>query len=582
MSSLILEEFLEAQDPRLLGELFKTRGPALAHFAVKLIKDSRPFARGVLFEYLAQGSDRIGHRIFVKTIFKTAEKSGDLEVLAHCLVSFDRLVPVEVTSEWRYDPAARRHLQRKVLRQPPSMRTRYPANRRGRTYLNPVTQKKTVQIRAWEHYSGPDAFSFGTRRYLQRRAWRVFRGVAKKDPAAFRRWMGAALASYRDEHLASVGQLLSSWSFMHLLYWGSPVLARKPLGIEVAEGQSLEKLEYAPYAPAIWTEAFDELLSLVKTARSRPVRRFAVTMLLRDHQARLARIPVRAVVGFLQSEHPELQEFGGSLLERAEGLESLPISEWLALLRIHNPMVVEQLCAQVKKHVAPSRLSLEQCVELGQSEAAPVGELGLEWAKEKLRTAEDLAVLLKLRNAPLERIRVAAMEFAVQRLVLEDSAKPLLVRELLDAKYVDVRTRAMALMDTDRRFGEALELWLAMSETPYPDVRTRFLSSLSQREASFELPTLKRVWATAILDVHRGSRTRRRVAKQVANRAVHDAAHSAELLPLLGHVLRSVRPAEQAAALAQLTRAATRDPKLREQISKELSELKFVGEEVSQ
>lgn len=585
--SLILDEYLDAQDDRLLPELFKTRGLTLAHFAVKLLKDERPFARRLIFQYLSHGCDRVGHRLFVKTLFKTAEKNNDVEVLAHLAVSFDRLVPVSLTTEWGYDPVTGRSSQRQVPREPFSMRKRYAVIRsyyrknRPQSYTNPITQKKTPLLRNWEANGGADTFSFGTRRYLQRRVWRYFRALGKKDPALYRRCMVTALLLYRDEHLADVGALLSSWTFLHVLYWGSPVLARKPLGIEVASGQSLQQLEYAPFAPTAWQNAFDELFRLAKEANARPVRRFATTLLLRDYGSQLARLPVNQVVALLQSDHPELQEFASRLLERIEGLDALPIHDWLSLLKLQNPVVVELLCVQVKKHVAPARLSLEQCVELAQSVAAPVAQLGLDWAFDKLRTPADLSLVISLRNAPLEVIRVAAMERVVARLVLEDSVKPLLVRDLLDAKYVDVRQQAMALMDKDRRFGDAVELWVAMSETPYPDVRSHFLSTLSDRESSFDVSTLKRVWATAILDVHRGSRTRRRVVRQVAHRAVKDEANSADLLKLLGHVLRSVRPSEQQVALAQVTRAATLDPKLREVLARELSELKFLSEEVS-
>jgi hypothetical protein len=241
------------------------------------------------------------------------------------------------------------------------------------------------------------------------------------------------------------------------------------------------------------------------------------------------------------------------------------------------------VCDAVKLHVAPSRLSLEQCVQLACARATPVAELGLAWAKSRgIKSSSDLELALKLRAAEVPQVRREGVEWVAQQLLLKDEARPLFVRELLDARHVDVRKTAMDLMAKDARFGESVELWLAMSETPHADVRDQFLKDFEAREHRFAADTLQRVWATTLLSVHRGSRAKRHAARQVADRIVSKPEERAALVKLLGLTLRSVRHTERRAALAQLVRAATSDATLRQLLAAELPELSFAGEEVSE
>jgi hypothetical protein len=66
-----------------------------------------------------------------------------------------------------------------------------------------------------------------------------------------------------------------------------------------------------------------------------------------------------------------------------------------------------------------------------------------------------------------------------------------------------------------------------------------------------------------MLAVHRGSTTKRRVPRAIAERIAAHPDEAAELLPILGLALRSVRPPERATALAALTRAVHANSELR-------------------
>ncbi|MDP2276509.1 MAG: hypothetical protein Q8K32_37570 [Archangium sp.] len=612
-SSLLLDEFLEAGDARALPELLGSRAQKkLAGVGQALFTETRPFARKLLEGYIADGCDRPGHRVFVKTLFKLAEKANDTELLGHFAVAFDRLVKRRLVTQTRWDWQNRRSVTEQLLSEPKELLRRLPRWRGAgkRSYTNPVSGLTTRARRPYiplvnphrhwgrnpktnkwesirsgggEERADPLVFTFSTRRYLQRRTWRFFRKLFKQSTLDYRQHVLPVLARYRDEHLASTESLLDAWFLVHALYGGSDVLQRAPLGVKLVAGKNLSELQFAPFAPDAWKEGHEALLELVLTAGSRPVRRFAIWALETHHASQLQGLTAARMIPLLKSAHEEVQRLGGKVLETAKGLETLPISDWLQLLSIANPEVLLLVCAAVKRHVAPSRLSLEQCIELACARAAPVAELGLEWAKARpIRTAKELETLLRLRNAEAAHVRQQGMEWVAQQLILEDAARPLLVRELLDARHVDVRKTAMELMQRDSRFGESIELWLAMSETPYADVRDRFLTEFEAREARFSPDTLQRVWATTLLSVHRGSRAKRHAARQVAERIVSKPEEAAALVKLLGYSLRSVRHSERRTALAQVVRAATLDVALKELLARELPELRFVGSEVTE
>lgn len=611
-SSLLLDELLEAGDVRVLPELLGSRAQKkLAGVAQKLLTDPRPFAREVLRGYIEDGCDRPGHRVFVKTVFKAAEKNNDVELMGRFAVAFDRLVKRRLVTAHRWDYQARRAFTEQVLTEPNDLLKRLPRWRRDhRMYTNPVsgvttrmrrpfiplvnprlTWGRNPRTNRWESTrngggeegTDPLRFTFSTRRYLQRRTWRFFRKLGKQAPNDFRAAMLQVLPQFKDEHLATIEALLDGWFLLHAVYGTSPVLNRQPLGVTLARGQTLAQLDFAPAVPDAWKDCADQLFELVLTARSRPVRRFAIWALQTNHATQLDGLPASRLIALLKSAHDEVQAFGARLLESAKGLESLPISDWLELLKTNNGDAMLAVIGAVKKHVAPSRLSLEQCVQLACARAAPVAELGLGWAKARgVKSLHDLELVLRLRQAESPHVRLEGIEWVAQQLLLKDDARPLLVRELLDARHVDVRKTAMELMQKDARFGESFELWLAMSETPYSDVREQFLKDFEAREHRFGAETLQRVWATTLLSVHRGSRAKRHAARQVADRIVSKPEERVALVKLLGHTLRSVRHTERRAALAQIVRAATADAGLRALLATELPELSFAGEEVTE
>ncbi|MFP2930915.1 hypothetical protein ACLESO_38100 [Pyxidicoccus sp. 3LG] len=575
-SALLLDEYFETGDARFLEELFRNRSEKkLKALAERWSADARPFAREALLGYIDDGCDRPGHRALVKALFKRAESRGDDEAMGHFLVVFDRLARRDLKKHTGWNWATRQPTEGWALRWDRD----YPV--RARRQGGSAAPKRSKE--GYLLFHPMPRFSRVTRQYLQRRAWRYFRRKANGgDLTRYGNAIRPVLALYEDVHLSRPERLIDAWGLMHALYHGSPVLVRSPKGITVADGHTLAQLQPAPYRPDAWRGCRDALFGLLTTARSRTVRVFCIDLLKREYAQELRGIPFALLKPLLDSPNEEVQTFSVELLQGGTGLEMLPVKEWLALLDIDNPVALPLVCELVEKTVSPERLSLVQCLELACARAAPVAELGLRWAKAKrIASAEDLVFLLRLARAEAPNVRADAIGWVCQRLLLADTAKPELVRELLDARHADVRARAVELMAKDARFGDSAVLWTAMAESPYDDVRQALLRMLPEKEKAFTPQSLQHLWATAVLAVHRGSRARRLATAQLAERVIRKPEEVDALLPILGFALRSIRAPERRTALASLARVAFQRPALKDALSRALPELKLVGEKVT-
>ena len=564
-SSLLLDEYFKAGDDRFVDEVLASRlDRKLKALAAPWYQDPRPFARRALLRYIDDGCDRPCHCVLVKKLFKLAEAAGDDEAMGHFLVAFDRL--------------RRRRLVRYMVA--------YDARTRTEVETASLVEERSFPSRLRKPHSVADheRFSLATRRYLQRRALRYFRVLGRKDQARYGRAIRAALALYRDEHLQKPEQLIDSWGLMHALYRHSPVLVRPPSGVRVAPGRSLAELSPAPFHPGAWSGCLDEVLELILRAGSRTVRSFAIALLERDYAGALHGLPLSRVRVLLRSPHEEVQALGARLLQSASGLEALPLAEWMELLRLDNLLALPLICELVVRHVHPDRLALAQCVELACARPAPVAELGLSWARQKpIRTPADIDALLPLRHAEAPRVRAEAMVWLSDLLLRPElDGRPEQLRELIDARYADVRAHALEAMGTGARMKESHELWSALTETPYDDVRAYLVRHLEARQAGLPAQSLRHVWASTLLAVHRGGKAKRAAASQVARRIARNVPERETLLPLLKVTLRSLRPPERRAALAALARVATDAPELQAAIACHLPELKFLRPEVSE
>jgi hypothetical protein len=559
-STLLLDEYFESGDPRFLDELLAANASKnLRAFGVRWFADTRPFAREMLVRYIDDGCLRRGHRALVKTLFKRAEAANDDEAMIHFMVAIDSMPRRKLVDGYRYDYTARRSIETKVLAADPAVPGRVKADENAAT------------------------FTRRTRQYLARRAWRYFRKIGRKDSNRYRRAMESALPRYRDEALAKPEQLMDAWSLLHALYWSAPSLERRPSGVRLRPNTSLADLIPAPIYAPLWyaSDGFEPLLGLVLGSKSRTVRGWAISILKDKHSQPLRSLELPRVQTLLRSPHEEVLALGADLLRNVSGLETLAIGEWLELLAIDNASVVALVSELVAKHVAPDRLTLAQCVDLAGAKAAPVAELGLRWARTKpIRRSEDLDVLTRLANIGVPIVRAEATTWVLGLVERESFSKPEHVREFIDSRYADTRRAALAFLAANARFRDQLALWSALAESPYDDARDALVVKMDAWSESMPAQSLRHLWATAILAIHRGSRKKPLVLKQIADRIAGHPDEVSSLLPLFRHALRSVRPTERRAAIAAVARAAHRAPALRAQIGRELPELQLWAPEV--
>src|SRR5690606_31999858 len=87
--------------------------------------------------------------------------------------------------------------------------------------------------------ASPVYFSYATRYYLQRRAWRYFRRLAYRDRVRYLNSVVHLLARYQDDHFTRPEHLLDSWTLLQGAFRHHPALEFGRERIRLAEGRSL-------------------------------------------------------------------------------------------------------------------------------------------------------------------------------------------------------------------------------------------------------------------------------------------------------------------------------------------------------
>jgi hypothetical protein len=128
-------------------------------------------------------------------------------------------------------------------------------------------------------------------------------------------------------------------------------------------------------------------------------------------------------------------------------------------------------------------------------------------------------------------------------------------------------------------------VWQKLLESPYDDVRLPLVGVLEGRLAGapalsleagrLDVEHVRLLWATVLLNIHRGGRSKPTVVGQVVRRLQQHANEAPLLLPLLAVALRSVRGPEWRAGLVGLTRVVVSHPEMRPVIERAFPELKF-------
>lgn len=540
----------------------------LGAFAGKWISDPRPELRVMLLEYVSRGLMTPHHQPLAKRLFKLAESKKDDELMGRFLVALDRSTQQRLRNRTTFDFTSREYVTTQILEADPSV----PRGSAPTRKTPPVDGRCPPLPRFKYHLP---TFTLKTRRYLQRRAWRYFRTIGKSEPARYAQVMSQVLAGYADQHFTKPVDLLGAWGLSNALYRVSSVIEPGRSGFDVAPGRSLAELQPAPAFLEAWKLAPAPLFVLLGSAGARVVRRFAIAMLEAHHAGTVPE--TRVIRGWLDSPHEEVQTFAAKLLERAPGLERWTLSEWLELLRIESPNVVHALARLFQKHVAPERIDPPTALALALSPLAPIGEIGLGSLKSRpINSADDIRFLLPLAEAGAESVRRDGVSWLISKLDDSPYVTPYHARLLLDSSHRDVRDRACSWVFSSESLRGQTLLWSAMAETPYDDVRAALLVGLERVRPALPASSVRAVWASVILAVHRGSRAKPRAARQVAERIAAHPEEADQLLPLLSILLRSLRSPERASGLAAIATAAFSNPDLLPAIARHLPGVELV------
>jgi len=543
-SILVVEEYFASGDPRFRSELLYLNAPKkLGPFAEKWIKDARPWARRVLRDFLLDRSfERPPFKPLVKRLFKLAESAGDDHVMAWFLVVADTSI--------RRRESTRYHVATRDYR--PSLTTAFPPRDDG------------------------EAFTVPTRRYLRRRAWRYFRRLGFRDPKRYLAAVMEALVLYRDADVDSGIHLLDNWGLTHVLFHNSPILRSDRNGWLLKEGAEMRELKPTPAFATHWDD--DSIFALLLKAQARPLRRTARAM-LKARPAMTAKVPFERVFALLEHPDEELQTLGLELLASAAGLESAPIEAWTRLLESPNLEVLDAVCALMSKLVSSEAFPTDRLFLFATGPVGPIAKLGLDWLKQRDLPPPDLLRLAQVRSRAVAKDAVA---WAREKLSPRPDFNPDWLLAFLDSQTQEVREAAWTWFSEEKRARHRIDLWAKIVESPYDDVR---ISIVSHLERFAEIDTalrvllarapLETIWATVLLNIHRGNRAKRLAAGQIAAAIERDPARAPQLLPLLAIAARSIRAPEFRAGLAAVVRTATRRPEVADQVARHFPELKL-------
>jgi len=191
--------------------------------------------------------------------------------------------------------------------------------------------------------------------------------------------------------------------------------------------------------------------------------------------------------------------------------------------------------------------------------------------------------LLRLAQVRARSAARDAVLLARERLSAQADFNPDWLLPFLDSGVRELRDAAWTWFAEEKKARHRLDLWAKIVETPYDDVRIAIVHHL-ERFAEMDTALrvllvrapLETVWATVLLNIHRGNRAKRLAAGQIAAAIEREPGKAAQFLPLLAIAARSIRAPEFRAGLAALVRTATRRPEIADQVSRHFPELKLV------
>jgi hypothetical protein len=615
---LLLQELLERGDPSFVDELRRTHdAAALGNFARPWYTDRRPASRRFLLEYLDLPFNTYRHEPLVKRLFKLSEAAGDDAAMVRFLVEFDRSIRRVAAKRHRYAshtvdtieearslvalwksqgfesasfyklPLRNRYQvqtywMEEILKSPPG--TTMP---KGRVVPGLRKEQGRLPDPVRKQLERHQLFSLRTRRYLRRRAWRYFRKLGRTAPDRYLDAISHALCRYVDADVADGIALLDNWGLVHILFHYSPALLAHRDNWRLADGHSLGELDPAPIYERLWRSSPRALANLITGACCRPVRQWAILLARRDLAAIAELFSLEDLFAMLGHDDPELVAFAAELLRGKPGLDRIDPNRWLALVENAGPATLEILCELIERYVDPGRLLLEQAARFAASRPLPVARLGLNWLRSKTaRTDEEREALLILVDAQAEPLRPEIVRWLRSQLAAAQGFRADWLLAFLDARHADVRTEGLDWFHEEPRARQDVNLWTRLLESPYDDVRFALVKELEARVAgtdgiaalrvALDPERLRVLWATVLLNIHRGNRSKPVIVRQLVRRIEERPEDARMLLPLLAVALRSVRGPEWRAGLAAVVQLVEKRPSAASEVRSAFPELQGV------
>jgi hypothetical protein len=430
-------------------------------------------------------------------------------------------------------------------------------------------------------------FSLATRRYLRRRAWRFFRKLGKEHPERYVAAVLNILKRYRDEDVCNGVALLDNWGLNHILFHHSPVLRAVNRGWILAPGRGLSELAPAPIYEGLWKAAPRSYLELLREGQCRPVRQWAAFMIRRDHAALLQELSSNELFELLAHQDPTVASLAAEVLRSLPHLTVLGVDRLLGLVEEPRGETLEIVCDLLAQRLGAKNVSLAQAVRLARSRPLPAAQLGFTWLQTKTpANEEDCLSLLGLAEAQAEPLRPEMVRWC--RGVLSGSPffRPDWVLEFLDSRHGEVRAEGWTWLEEDRRLGDNVDIWRKLLESPYDDVRLRLIKALQARVAGrgdspdfalgpLDEDLLRFVWASVLLNIHRGGRFKPLAVGQLVARLKRRPQEAQDLLPILAVALRSVRGPEWRTGLAGVVQLVEHNRDLRPLVQEMFPELKM-------
>lgn len=578
---LLADECFATQDARFLDCLSGIDSHKwLAAFAERWLKDARPWARQQIFDYLDRPLAHPGHQPLVKRLFKGAEARRDLELLGAFLVAFDVLIRRERRTRSIWDNASRSVLQEEYLRTPrnalPTEHRRRFTDPRGRVHVVDVPVPRQARL-----------FHAATRLYLRRRAWRFFRWLGYREPAAYPAAVAHALRRYRDVDFAAGENILDSWALLHIAFHGCDALEFRESHHRLREGRRLSELIAAPRFPEAWETPSGArvLLGLLDTARSRLVRTWTLDLLRRPAIRALLDLQPDDLFALLQHEDDLVQQFAADLLREHPALAKLTVETWLRLLTTRNAGALATICEAFERHVSGERLTLAQVIELATSAPVPVARLGFRLLQARAISSAELPALADLSAARAPALAGELTTWTLGRLLRPEDYQLEFVCRFFDSLQPNARLAAWAWLQSPggvAGYRDAV-LWSRLTETPFEDLRLRLIDDLARR-AEAPAPAadaLAPVWCAVLLAVHRGGRQKLKATRQIAEAILREPTRAESLLPVLAVAIRSIRGPEMRAGLGAVMTLLAARPQLTAAVRRHLPELEFPSQEVA-